>query len=535
MSETPDASAPAARRGVVHALFAAILLLALLLRGLDFFDPFYGKGFKSAFGAFIVGASARNFAEHGFLELSLMPTYARIELADGTIWSNWYTHHPALHGLLPGLSVELFGAHAWAMKLPALVFSLLSVWSVWRLARLAWGERAALLTALLLAVIPMSSWYGTLPYTDGAVVFFFGLIGRRYLLWLRHDRRADLVAVGAWSFVALLFDWPAFFLLPALTIHAAVVAMKRRGLRGLLPLAAWPAGVLAGIAVHKLHMYAVLPSDAQAEDTRVALERTMTLPVPLRDFVRLQLQYLFGYFTWPIVALCGAGILSCLADAVTARRSRAAWIALLLLPPGLLYVAVFPGRSGNHDFFLFESLAGIALLAAHGALRLDGIARRSAPRVRFLVPLALVATTVGCAWRHLEIWATRYSPRLERLEAEPWVQELVSDPDNVLLVSAGDAINLFLGSRAPIVHDLDDPRRIEDARRNVLGRLAPGRRVYFLFDLRLISDPGYAALHAWLLERADSHEAHVEHVTTLVDPIVLEVFELTSWSYAAGD
>lgn len=518
------APAPSRRR---TALLAAVLALALGLRLLGIAEPWSGRGFKSAFGTHTTGAHARNFHEHGFAESGWMPYFSRVELADGTLVRDWYAHHPALVAVLSGASMRVFGPHEWAISLPWVLFSLLSVVLVARLARALWGAREELLAALFMAVVPLSAWYGAIAWVDGAVIACYAFVALRYLAWQRGGGTREL-AIGALGvLVGGLFDWSMLLVLPGLGLHA----LATRGLRGALPALLLPAGGLAAVALHKLHMLAVLPSELVHADTSATVAWVRSMPVPLPEFVRLQLSYVARYLTPPLaLALLGALALQ-LRALLPGRRDEGAWLALALAPPGVLYVSLAPARSVNHDFFFFLSLPWVALsLARLASLAHEALRARFGRTGMLAGGLALAVLAANCARVVVELWRAQRSDSIEQLAQAPWFAPALNDPRAVIAANTGVGLTLGAYARAALLNGIDTPQKLLDLRERVLSRLEPGRRVLFLFDGRGLEL--HAELHA-LLEASAPSELHLEGMQR-TPPVAVQLYDLGAWAAQAA-
>ena len=98
-------------------------------------------------------------------------------------------YHGPLHFYAVFLSQTLFGRNLWALRLPAVVASLLAVWSLLRF-REHLGAPAARLAALAMAVSPAYVFYGRYSIHESwmvlfSILFLWGVMG----LWEKGERR----------------------------------------------------------------------------------------------------------------------------------------------------------------------------------------------------------------------------------------------------------------------------------------------------------------------------------------------------------
>lgn len=510
-------------------LLGLVLLLALGLRGLEFFDPWAGEGFKSAFGGFASGAHARGLAQHGLAESGGLPFYWRLEYADGSVEHDLYTHHPAFYALLSAGSLKLFGFHEWALRLPWALASLLAILSVARWMRLVWGERVALVGALLLAVVPLSSWWGTLVWVDGLLVALYGRVLERWVRWLRDGEARHLRAAACWFFAGGLVDWPMAFLLPGLLLQGAARLWGRGGWRACLPLGLLPAATLASVLVHRAHMALAVPAQRVQTDTEHTLSSVMSLPVSLGTFLGFQLDYALLYLTEAVFVLVLLGLGRDLWRWSRARLSAEQGLALVALPPGLLYVALFPSRSVNHSFFLFVSLPAFAAFAAQVLIgAADALRGRSAAVARVVCPLALLALTAACVWRHLECWALEKRPWMRRTVESEWLAPIVNDERAVVLGAPCNALGFHFYSAAPVLGHITSSAQLLDLRHKRLMRLGEDRRVVFLFHTSLV---GVLPELAAFLRATVEPQLQLEYDQ---QGFGFAVFDLTDWVRESG-
>lgn len=111
-----------------------------------------------------------------------------VNLGWGEMLQSYSMNHHYLHNIAAKLSVTIFGDAPWAVRLPAMLFGLATVWASWHLAREIAGTRIAHVTALLLALSFHEIWFSqnARGYTGLA---FFSTLGM--LLFLRGMRRPD--------------------------------------------------------------------------------------------------------------------------------------------------------------------------------------------------------------------------------------------------------------------------------------------------------------------------------------------------------
>lgn len=115
-----------------------------------------------------------------FDEVDTLTSYIRLPVGDLLRTYDSLNNH-MFFSLQAKLSVALFGEHPWALRLPALLFGLASIWALWRLGRRVAGEIPARLAALLMAVSYHHVWFSqnARGYTG---LLFFGLLATIFLV-----------------------------------------------------------------------------------------------------------------------------------------------------------------------------------------------------------------------------------------------------------------------------------------------------------------------------------------------------------------
>ena len=144
---------------------------------------------------------------------------------------------------------------------------------------------------------------------------------------------------------------------------------------------------------------------------------------------------------------------------------------------------------------------------------------------------ALSGTIASSAWSDIRFWTVRRSSRVGDLVAEPWLRELFSDPQAVVLTDGNISMPLQFYSSGPVITALDSLPELLNLKALVLSKLGPGREVAFLYETAhwervrksgRLNDKSFAdlnELHEYLGDVATS-EVHSE----------LEVFDLTEWA-----
>ncbi|MGA2386701.1 MAG: glycosyltransferase family 39 protein [Candidatus Bathyarchaeia archaeon] len=104
--------------------------------------------------------------------------------------------YPPLFEVVTAFFFNFFGVSLFNCRLVTVIFSVLTLWVVFELANNMYGRKAALLSAVLLGVMPGYFWLSREALLDGMLLFFFMLAFLFFYLWLQNGRDRMLVFSG---------------------------------------------------------------------------------------------------------------------------------------------------------------------------------------------------------------------------------------------------------------------------------------------------------------------------------------------------
>jgi len=269
-----------------------------------------------------------------------------------------------LYSLLARVAITALGDTPAALRLPAVLFGVLSVWAVWLLGRDLLSRREALLAAALLTVTDVHVWFSQNARGYTALLFatllsswilLRALAGARRRPWLAY---AIVSALGLWVHLTMLF---------VLAGHAILVA--HRLLAG--DRAAWRARIsgpllgFGGAAVLALVLYAPVIPPLLAVNAVEGRDGVVVAWSSSRWALGEVLHGLADAFAHPWLALY-AVVLGCV-GALELRRSQPLLLELLVWPV-LVGLAVVAG-SGHHAWprLFFFAIGFAALVVVRGA------------------------------------------------------------------------------------------------------------------------------------------------------------------------
>jgi hypothetical protein len=327
------------------------------------------------------------------------------------------------------------------LRLPSVVFFLLSLVLAAAFARELAGEEAGLLTPLLLAVAPLGISLAT--FARMYALFVAAVLGTTLLALLaaRTGKRGDWIVAGAVT-GALVYIHPIAPLYCALVAATGLIVAERHP-RALFR-EAWPgAAVGAAVAAPYAYALAVLRSryDVGLESSR--LRTTAGRSVPEEALHALTPGGTLGAVV--LLALALAGLAS-----LAHRRPRVAVTLALWLVVPVLFFTVVPASTRFFGRYLAPAEPAFYVLVAAGCLM---IARR-----RLVVAAALAAGVV----------ALSVSERIDRLRTihDLGLRGLVSavDGETVLFSSTGTPVSDRPPELLDDYVDLEKPesRRVEE-------------------------------------------------------------------------
>ncbi len=388
-------------------------------------------------------------------EIETMVEYARRPVGDIVLSYKSQNNH-VLYSLMARTSTVLFGESAWALRLPAALLGIASIWAVYRFGRLVTSAREALLAATFLTFSYHHVWFsqnargytGLLLWTVLATWAFILLLSQRRIGWGLILGYGAAMALASYTHLTAVFTAVA---------HGAVwlILVWTRRTRS-SPEAPWPA--LAGLvwaAGLTVAIYAVVLPQLGATlfasaGTGGTTEWQSPVWMAVESLRGLQRGLPGGWATLVVgMVVVAAGTLGYWAQ----NRS----VTALMILPALVTVAVAAALSHNlwPRFFFFSAGFG-ALIVVRGVFRLATLAlpRRWANWATAALVLAIVgsASTVHRAW----------GPKQDFEGAAVWVEHTAAPEDRIVVVDLTTyPLERYLERSWPSVDDLGALEAVE--------------------------------------------------------------------------
>ncbi len=362
-------------------------------------------------------------------------------------------NHHMLYSILARLAFDLFGESAWALRLPAAAFGVLSIWALLALGLKLTGPRNALLAAALMTFSYHHIWFSQNARGYSGLLLFATLAT---WLWVEACERDEwswwlgysaAVFFGLWVQLTMLFVVAGHGL-----VYLGMLARRRASLKAV---AAWLAAGSATLQVYALS----LPEFLRSAAGEVSIPSAWTNPPWLAGETVRNLAVIPG----GIAAVLAGTLVFAVGWWETFRRNAGAALAMTLpvvLCAGAmlalghnLWPRFFFFAMGFALLFLVEGAMRLAGLAA-GALRRIGRGERLAARAEALVAVALLAAVAVTARKAYAL------PKQDFLGAKAYVEQNRRPGD--VVVAVGLAAKAYGDYYAPEWRRAQSPAELDE-------------------------------------------------------------------------
>lgn len=342
---------------VVSILLFAIVLLTVAANLIVLNAP-WEKGLKGVNGLIHSAQFGVNYLKYGFLTDYLIPRHFTI---GDTPWL--YYHHPPLLFILVGLCFKFFGIHEWSARIIPFLASTGLLLFIYLWVRKIYTQRIALLTTAVTSILPVFFWYSTEVWFEGCVLFFTYLSLFLYQRYIESPSRGRLIGLTASASMGLLFDWPAYLLIPLLLADYYGIHKKRDFSFLLLPFSA-----LVIYFLTNLHV-ALVTGDAACTSfySFFVYQQTSFERVDLLNWMKQQWKDDQQWLTLPVFITA----FLYLAFSIIKRRFKEdRWLFGLFLA-GVIYMLIFNRHTQEHEFFLVYLAVPFSLAFSLAVCRLS--------------------------------------------------------------------------------------------------------------------------------------------------------------------
>ena len=343
-----------------------------------------------------------------------------------------------LFSLLAHASVSLFGVSAWALRLPAALFGVGSIWAVYALGREVGTAREGLLAAGLLTVSYQHIWFSQNARGYSGLLFWTLLSSWLLLralrvgqprLWLLYALAA---ALGVYTHMTMLFVLAGQFGLSMLAYWRR--QERQPDLRQAIVLGFVPTGLLT-LQLHALVLPQFVGGGFSEDSTVEAWKHPLWTLLELAK--GLQVGFAGGLAALAALLVLGVGLASF-------AREKPLLLGLLFVPAGLCAAVVI--ALGHHIWprFFFFALGFAALVVVRGAVRIGELTARFLRRPPRQEAVFGVAVGVMLAVVAAHSIPLVYGPKQDYEGALAFIEANQRPGDAVVTVGlAGDPYQLF--------------------------------------------------------------------------------------------
>ncbi|HTA21793.1 MAG TPA: glycosyltransferase family 39 protein, partial [Polyangia bacterium] len=122
----------------------------------------------------------------------------------------YYMHHPLGVFWVTAVFVKIFGAHDWTLRLPAILFSSLTPFFLYRLGRAVWGPLEGALSAVAFASLPITLGFASYHALEGPVILALVVASWGYARFTQTGAGRFAAASVLGLFWALNYEWSAY-------------------------------------------------------------------------------------------------------------------------------------------------------------------------------------------------------------------------------------------------------------------------------------------------------------------------------------
>jgi dolichyl-phosphate-mannose-protein mannosyltransferase len=162
----------------------------------------FGDGHFAAQAA--IGTAAENMWR--FHTIYPVPTHIDVP-PPGSLF---YMHHPLGVFWVAALFVKIFGAHDWTLRLPAIIFSSLTPYFLYRLGRAVWGPLEGALSAVAFASLPITLGFASYHALEGPVILALVVSSWGYARFTQTGAGRFAAASVLGFLWAVNYEWSAY-------------------------------------------------------------------------------------------------------------------------------------------------------------------------------------------------------------------------------------------------------------------------------------------------------------------------------------
>jgi|GEM_PF-7132456 len=351
---------------VTTVLFVSVAILAFVVRIRDINRPFteYFKYINCQYAVY-----ARNYIWYGYMTTKLGLVSTPYYVTDGNF--EYYFHHPPLTSIWISLFFRIFGITEASVRLAEIVLSMLTLFLIYKISKKLWGEKTAIVSSILFALMPLTAYYDRITAPDYSTMPFILSTLYFYILWSESREPKHLLYMSLSLFVGAWFDWQAYIIVLGIILHAILFGFNKNRKVILILLSTAFLAFLAYVGfVYFVGGYEQIVELYQGFLTRSGIKVYSKFDRPgshydftMFQFLVLELKRslnLFTSITLIFTLVWGTYFL-------VWRPKKDSYI-LPLFVQGIVSLLVFKQGAWIHDFWLYQLVPSIVLSAGRGII-----------------------------------------------------------------------------------------------------------------------------------------------------------------------
>jgi 4-amino-4-deoxy-L-arabinose transferase-like glycosyltransferase len=154
-------------------------------------------------------------------------------LVRGQIWqyAAINSFYPPLYNLVTAAYFALAGASVLAGRFVSVTFSVLSIFLVYKIAKEMYGEKTAVVSAVLFGVMPGIVWLSGLALIEMMLLFVFCVFMLFFFRWLQTERKANLTLSLIALAIGVVVKYQIIVVAPIIMIVSLLIFGKSKNLK----------------------------------------------------------------------------------------------------------------------------------------------------------------------------------------------------------------------------------------------------------------------------------------------------------------
>lgn len=340
----------------INKFLTIFILLSIVLWFIGINEPFVGS-YGANLNYFTL--ASKNFLRFGYLNLNFLPSY--YSGGDLTQLPQPYLHHPVLYFTLVSVPFNIFGFHNWTSSITPIIFSLLTLFWIYKIASFLWNKKVALWSVFFASIFPLMTVFGRQTIFEPVVLSLLLGVYYYFLLFLKDKKRKYLFLIILFTLLAVLVDWGgAYYIFPFLILYKLYPEVKQKK----VAILAYLLTVIFGISIFLLQVYFFRGNFTDLINAILSRQNNLelfALSYPLlRNFITAFVRILVYFTPFSIF-----GLLVFLKEKLLQRTSL-----LFFLIFGLINLIALPAASFGHVYFLLYLLPFFSLTLGKFAVHL---------------------------------------------------------------------------------------------------------------------------------------------------------------------